>query len=76
MCGAENGKGKIQPEPWEEAPDRVFLFTLICDVTEKKAAAQKPRRLWIDCCGGRGEDPVPWKCSRHGDLDVVGRCHL
>lgn len=53
-----------------------FLFTLICDVTEKKAAAQKPRRLWIDCCGGRGEDPVPWKCSRHGELDVVGRRHL
>lgn len=66
---------EIQAESLEEAPDS-FLFTLICDVTKKRAAAQKPRRLWIDCCGGRGEDLVPWKCSRLGDLDVGGRHHL
>lgn len=57
-------------------PLTVFLFTLICDVTKKRAAAQKPRRLWIDCCAGRGEDPIPWKCSRLGELDVVGGRHL
>lgn len=66
---------EIQAESLEEAPT-VFLFILICNVTKKRAAAQKPRRLWIDGCGGRGEDPVPWKCSRLGGLDVVGRHHL